>query len=611
MPLFGNSNGCPAWEVEKMPWTASDADQHKKGLSAKERRQWAAVANSVLSKCMADGGKEPECAAKAIRQANGVAGNEMSVHQLHVDEYTIRSEQHQGHPNIIVPVIMMREGVHSGSHGPLLHPAEELGRFIQTWNGIPVVIQHPEQDGMNVSANSPDIIDRQTVGRIYNAHMDGDKLCAEAWIDLERISEVSPETLAIIQAQHRLDVSVGVFSEDDLTPGNWNGEEYVGVARGHRPDHLALLPGGQGACSWEDGCGVRANAEEGGVKPLDNKVKVVKEDDEEDDDEEVKDEASCAGGDADGKKKKKKKAMQADESTDLVQMLKSVEAKGYTVMQTNADMGYRERLSKVQSVLDTMDNNTRVHFLQEVYDDAVIYEVMNRQGGPPTLYKQAYQVDDKGEVTLTGVATPVVRQVTFVVASSPLTNSDKGGTTMPEDIKKKCCPEKVQALIASEHAPFEEADREWLETLDQPQIDKLVTMERNAAVKPEPEPVKEPEGEPAPITNEQAVQVLREQLKTPEDFIKVLPDEMKDQMTSAISLHRAERTKLISTIKTANAGWIDDELKSKTMAELSKIAGMVPKQNDFTGLAGGTPVQVNVSELLLPSFVEVPKEGGK
>lgn len=31
------------------------------------------------------------------------------------------------------------------------------------------------------------------------------------------------------------------------------------IARNLNPDHLALLPGGTGACSWEDGCGVRAN----------------------------------------------------------------------------------------------------------------------------------------------------------------------------------------------------------------------------------------------------------------------------------------------------------------------------------------------------------------
>ena len=169
-----------------MPWTPADADKHKKGLSAKGRRQWAAVANSALAKCLADGGEESECAASAIRQANGVAGNELAIHSVQLNNYIVRTARHQGRNNIIVPVVMMTEGVHSGSQGPLYHQAQELGRFIQAWNGIPVVIQHPQRDGMNVSANDPEVIDGQTVGRIYNTYMNGPKLCAEAWIDVPR-----------------------------------------------------------------------------------------------------------------------------------------------------------------------------------------------------------------------------------------------------------------------------------------------------------------------------------------------------------------------------------------------------------------------------------------
>src|SRR5512135_634699 len=109
-----------------MPWTVGDVDKHKKGLTAKQKRQWVAVANGVLRKCMADGGTEATCAASAIRQANGVAGNEMVIHNVKVNDYQIREERHQGRNTVVVPVIMMVEGVHSGSHGPLLHPAEEL-----------------------------------------------------------------------------------------------------------------------------------------------------------------------------------------------------------------------------------------------------------------------------------------------------------------------------------------------------------------------------------------------------------------------------------------------------------------------------------------------------
>ena len=59
-----------------MPWTTGDVDKHNKGLSDKDKKQWVAVANSVLSKCVEDGGDEGECAASAIKQANGVVNEE-------------------------------------------------------------------------------------------------------------------------------------------------------------------------------------------------------------------------------------------------------------------------------------------------------------------------------------------------------------------------------------------------------------------------------------------------------------------------------------------------------------------------------------------------------
>jgi hypothetical protein len=34
-----------------MPWTAADADTHKKGLTKKQRRKWASIANAVFESC--------------------------------------------------------------------------------------------------------------------------------------------------------------------------------------------------------------------------------------------------------------------------------------------------------------------------------------------------------------------------------------------------------------------------------------------------------------------------------------------------------------------------------------------------------------------------------
>lgn len=56
-----------------MPYTVSDVERHIKGLSAHQKTVWVAVANSVLKRCLANGGSDTTCAGKAIRQANGVA----------------------------------------------------------------------------------------------------------------------------------------------------------------------------------------------------------------------------------------------------------------------------------------------------------------------------------------------------------------------------------------------------------------------------------------------------------------------------------------------------------------------------------------------------------
>jgi hypothetical protein len=55
--------------VERMPWTAEDADRHtKKADSAKRQRMWAEIANSVLAETGDEG--------RAIREANAMVGRD-------------------------------------------------------------------------------------------------------------------------------------------------------------------------------------------------------------------------------------------------------------------------------------------------------------------------------------------------------------------------------------------------------------------------------------------------------------------------------------------------------------------------------------------------------
>ena len=250
-----------------MPWTVKDVDSHKKGLTDKQKKQWVRIANSVRKKEITKGKSEKEADASAIKQANGVVLNTNESKGVYSSyliqkqplEYDVKLTTHQEKAHLVVPVTMMVEGVHNGSQGPLLHEITELGKFPESWNGIPVVIYHPQRDGTPVSANSPDIIDKELVGRVYNTNVDDNKLKAEVWLDEDRLNSISENTLEAVNDLKEVEISLGMFTENEMENGEYEGEEYIGVAHNHRPDHLAILPDQIGACSLKDGCGLGAN----------------------------------------------------------------------------------------------------------------------------------------------------------------------------------------------------------------------------------------------------------------------------------------------------------------------------------------------------------------
>lgn len=165
----------------------------------------------------------------------------------------VRREQYLGRPHIVVPVVMLRETVVNGA----FVPAEELSAA--GWNGVPVTVHHPTERGHFITANSPRAIEQWAVGNIFNSKLDGDRLKGEAWIDEERAEEIAPGLVAQLQSGERMDVSTGYFPTTIPEKGVYDGRAYNEVHADLKPDHLALLPGDVGACSWADGCGVRVN----------------------------------------------------------------------------------------------------------------------------------------------------------------------------------------------------------------------------------------------------------------------------------------------------------------------------------------------------------------
>ena len=171
----------------------------------------------------------------------------------------IRHDKMEGRDFIVAPMVMIVEGVLNGSGGPLLYPKEELEKTPAIWNMKPVVVYHPSHNGQPVSACDPDILSNRKVGVIMNTRFEDGKLKAEAWLEASRMDAVDERISQAIENKETMELSTGLYSDNESMQGEWEGTHYDAIARNYRPDHLALLPDLTGACSIEDGAGFIRN----------------------------------------------------------------------------------------------------------------------------------------------------------------------------------------------------------------------------------------------------------------------------------------------------------------------------------------------------------------
>lgn len=168
----------------------------------------------------------------------------------------IRHEELNGRKYTVVPMVMILEGVHTGSQGPVYYSMDELAKTPKMWNMKPIVIEHPFQGD---TATDLEVYKKQAVGMIMNTHFIDGKLKAEAWIDDELVAQKCPDVITHIENKLPMEISTGLFSELVMEEGVWNGEPYRGRIINIRADHLAILPTQQGACSLCDGAGLLIN----------------------------------------------------------------------------------------------------------------------------------------------------------------------------------------------------------------------------------------------------------------------------------------------------------------------------------------------------------------
>lgn len=198
----------------------------------------------------------------AIKRA-GYKGNNMLQRIKANFTGNIRHDEMMGRKYLVAPMIMLVEGVHDGSGGPLFYPEEELAKTPQIWNHKPVIVYHPQAGGLGISACDPIILSNRQVGVIMNTKFEDGKLKAEAWMEEDRMNKVDERISGFIEKNVMMELSTGLFTDNESADegAKWNEEAYDAIARNYRPDHLALLPDLKGACSIEDGAGfLRLNA---------------------------------------------------------------------------------------------------------------------------------------------------------------------------------------------------------------------------------------------------------------------------------------------------------------------------------------------------------------
>lgn len=319
----------------------------------------------------------------------------------------LRRETLEGRPHLVVEGVILKEGVLNGSGGPIFYPDEENGKDPASWNGRPIVLYHPEENGEFVSANQPVFFETRRMGVLFNTAYvtDGSpRLKPEFWFDEERTKTLDERVYNAIIEEKPIEVSTGVGIEVEDKEGDYNGTKYRGVARAYKPDHVAVLPDKVGALPVSKGGGIYANME------------------------------------------KEPESAKQSLSRSVENALKSVGAS-----LVNNALSFSDISRQLNDLLAGKYGEPGKYwrgYLCEVFPDYCVFE----NGGE--LYKIGYTATDKG-ASLKGDAVKVVRTTEYLVANS----TSKETETM---FDKKA---HVTALI--NNGQIEEKDRATYEALDE------------------------------------------------------------------------------------------------------------------------------------------------
>lgn len=552
---------------------------------------------------------------------------------FHAEVGDQRTETFEGREHLVIPVVALVEGVIQAANAeePELALAEEFGKHVEGWNGRPVVVDHPQKRGQFVSANSPEMLEKEKTGTIFNARVTDKKLHLEAWVDLSLAEEKEDrisDTVDLLKEGDVIEVSTGIFVDIRPSTGRFNGEDYEGIWTNTTPDHLAILSGGKlGACSIEDGCGANrvnhlAVMESGGtctceeqigkfgtsapelILPKEKTMPKINEggllesgpggsddhthmfnsfvsaqgvtepggDDEHTHTYDMTNLETEGGGD--------------DAHTHSISNLRENEGR------QNAIVRWLMKVFKKHEEISDVDKRAAIQMsLQDsvpdsfiwvaaVFSDFVVYETMEG------LFRRAYEFSEDGVVTISEEFEAVRPETNFVPIK---TNEEK--SIMDKEAK-------VKALIANESTKFTEDSREFLEGLDEDQLDLLepVVVEATPSTPKSEENGGSGLGSPEGEGDE-------EEPMTAEAYIAEAPEAVRDVLKAGMALQEEKRKHLVSGI-TANERnkFSEAELNEMDIGTLEKLAPLAKVEN-YSG-KGAVP---RISQEDNPNFIPMPE----
>lgn len=452
---------------------------------------------------------------------------------------------YMGTNHLVVPVVMLVEGVVTpGNIGkPELVLESEFSKLPESWNGRPVVLDHPTDD----TANTPFNLENTSFGLLFNTSSEKKKLKSEAWINLDRVEELGGEIQVLvddIKDGKTIEVSTGLYSMTEQKDGNFNGQDFEGIWRNIVPDHLAFLSSGdRGSCNIDMGCGANRT----------NKAA------------EMKCKKNCEAGKCNCVKVRKLLEPKIDKF--VAAMLKGGEL-NYVENASISDTDLRASLAATLD--DYMENNNTdgyyYYYIIAVFSDIVVW------GSFSGLSACAYSVNDAGDTALTGDPYEV-RPMTQFVPVKPFDSSSENAPAA------KMASKSNGALNSSEDHAMTEQEKAAAE----------LTAKQNAAA----ERTKEINDAVALALNKRDEELKAKAPKNADEAIAAMPEHLREVFSDGLRLLKNRKDALVKLLEAHKSKiYSKEELEAMPVEQLEKIAKIAnvasDESVDFSGR--GAPV---------------------